>query len=164
MAHSGHERRCRAADDLAEAAEATFDKHPDAPIITRFPGPGRLAGARVLSEIGDDRARFADARAQKAYAGSAPITRASGKTLAVHTRRVQNLRLAAGGYVWAFSALAHSPGARARTDRRRAAGDGHAAAQRDFFNRMLGMLHHCLATAKRCDQTIAFSGSHATAA
>jgi transposase len=76
---------CQAADDLAEATETTFDKHPDAPIITSFPGLGRLAGARVLSELGDDRSRFADARALKAYAGSAPITRASGKTLAVHT-------------------------------------------------------------------------------
>jgi transposase len=28
----------------------------------------------VLAEIGDDRARFADARALKAYAGSAPVT------------------------------------------------------------------------------------------
>ena len=47
-------------------------------IITSFPGLADSTGARVLAEIGDDRARFADARALKAYAGSAPITRASG--------------------------------------------------------------------------------------
>jgi transposase len=35
---------------------------------------------RVLAEIGDDRTRLADARALKAYAGSAPVTRASGKS------------------------------------------------------------------------------------
>jgi transposase len=29
----------------------------------------------VLAEIGDDRTRFTDARALKAYAGSAPVTR-----------------------------------------------------------------------------------------
>jgi transposase len=155
---------CKAADDLAEAAEATFDEHPDAAIITSFPGLGRLAGARVLSEIGDDRTRFADARALKAYAGSAPITRASGKTEVVLTRRVKNQRLAAAGYVWAFSALRHSPGAKAHYDKRRAAGDRHAAAQRNLFNRMLGMLHHCLATGKHYDQAIAFPDSHAAAA
>lgn len=33
----------------------------------------------MLAETGDDRNRFTDARALKAYAGSAPITRASGK-------------------------------------------------------------------------------------
>jgi len=43
-----------------------------------FPGLADSTGARVLAEIGDDRTRFADARALKAYAGSAPVTRASG--------------------------------------------------------------------------------------
>ena len=47
-----------------------FEQHPDAEIITSFPGLGMLAGARVLSEIGDDRTRFADARGLKAFAGS----------------------------------------------------------------------------------------------
>jgi hypothetical protein len=72
---------------------------------TSFPGLADLTGARVLAEIGDDRDRFACARALKAYAGSAPITRASGKSIAVHHRKVKNQRLAAVGYVWAFAAL-----------------------------------------------------------
>jgi transposase len=42
-------------------------------------GLAELTGARILAEIGDDRARFADARGLTAYAGSAPVTRASGK-------------------------------------------------------------------------------------
>ena len=49
-----------------------------------------------------------------AYAGSAPVTRASGKTTAVMHRRVKTKRLASVGYVWAFAALTASPGARAR--------------------------------------------------
>jgi hypothetical protein len=64
-------------------------------------------------------------------------------------RRVNNQRLAAAGYLWAFSALTAltaAPGARAHYDRRRAAGDGHIAAQRNLFNRLLGCLHHCLQT------------------
>ena len=73
------EAACAAADELAEAAIAHFEQHPDAAIITSFPGLGNLAGARVLAEIGDDRSRFADARGLKAFAGSAPITRASGR-------------------------------------------------------------------------------------
>jgi transposase len=135
---------CAGEQDLAQAAEQAFQQHPDAEILTSFPGVGNLTGARILGEIGDDPTRFADARALKAYAGSAPITRASGKSLAVMTRRVKNQRLAAAGYVWAFSALAHDPGARAHYDRRRAAGDRHVAAQRHLFNRMIGMLHYCL--------------------
>jgi hypothetical protein len=64
---------CTAADELAEA-RTHFGQHPDATIITSFPGLGLLAGARVLAEIGDDRARFAEPRGLKAYAGSAPVT------------------------------------------------------------------------------------------
>jgi Transposase/Transposase IS116/IS110/IS902 family len=147
---------CASADDLERAVIASFDQHPDAGIITSFPGLGPLTGARVLAEIGDDRSRFADAKGLKGYAGAAPITRASGKTLAVLHRRVKNQRLAAAGYIWAFAALTASPGARAHYDRRKNDGDRHAAAQRNLFGRLLGCLHHCLATRQHYDETTAF--------
>jgi len=147
---------CSNADELAAATVAHFDKHPDAEIITSLPGLGSLTGARVLAEIGDDRSRFADARSLKAYAGSAPVTRASGKSLTVTHRRVKNQRLAAVGYVWAFASLTASPGARAYYDRRRNAGDRHTAAQRNLFNRLLGCLHHCLDTRDHYNENAAF--------
>lgn len=147
---------CAGADELAETTTEAFQTHPDAEIITSFPGLGPLSGARVLAEIGDDRSRFTNARGLKAYAGAAPVTRASGKNIAVLARRVKNQRLAAVGYVWAFSALTHSPGARSHYDRRRQAGDRHTAAQRNLFNRMIGCLHHCLTQRVTFDETIAF--------
>ena len=147
---------CAAADDLEQAAVESFNQHPDAEIITSFPGLGPIAGARVLAETGDDRSRFADAKGLKAYAGAAPITRASGKTTAVLHRRVKNQRLAAAGYTWAFAALTASPGARAHYDRRKTNGDRHAAAQRNLFSRLLGCLHHCLATGQHYDENTAF--------
>jgi transposase len=147
---------CAAADDLEQAVTRSFNQHPDAGVITSFPGLGPLTGARVLAEIGDDRSRFQDAKGLKAYAGAAPITRASGKSRSVTCRRVKNNRLNAAGYVWAFSALSASPGARGHYDRRRDAGDGHAAAERNLFGRMLGCLHHCLATGHTYDEDTAF--------
>ena len=150
------EAACASASDLEQAAAESFNQHPDAGIITSFPGIGTLTGARVLAETGDDRSRFQDARGLKAYAGSAPITRASGKTRSVTHRKVKNNRLAAAGYTWAFAALTASPGARAHYDRRRDAGDRHTAAQRNLFNRLLGCLHHCLATGQHYNETTAF--------
>lgn len=147
---------CASADELEQAAAESFSQHPDAGIITSFPGIGALTGARVLAEIGDDRSRFKDARGLKAYAGSAPITRASGKSRSVTHRRVKNNRLAAAGYTWAFAALTASTGARAHYDRRTKAGDRHGAAQRNLFNRLLGCLYHCLQTGQRYDETTAF--------
>lgn len=71
---------CDNADQLEEAATQAFEEHPDAPVIRSFPGLAALTGARVLAEIGDDRTRFANAGSLKAYAGSAPVTRATART------------------------------------------------------------------------------------
>ncbi|WP_442806453.1 IS110 family transposase [Streptomyces sp. NBC_01022] len=147
---------CDNASQLEDAVTQAFEEHPDAPVIRSFPGLAALTGARVLAEIGDDRARFASAGSLKAYAGSAPVTRASGKSCKVMSRKVKNQRLAAVGYVWAFVSLTRSPGARAHYDRRRAAGDRHVAAQRNLFNRFMGMLFHCLQNGQAYDEAIAF--------
>ena len=145
-----------AADEIAQAAIAHFEQHPDAAIITSFPGLGNLAGARVLAEIGDDHTRFADARGLKAFAGSAPITRASGKKTVVTHRHIKNRRLAAVGAIWALAALRSSPGARRHYDARRAAGDWNRQAQRHLFNKFLGQLHHCLHTGQLYNEHLAF--------
>ncbi|MFF2619869.1 IS110 family transposase [Kitasatospora sp. NPDC058046] len=148
---------CVAADELAKAVEASFREHPDADIYLSFPGLGVQLAARLLAEIGDDRHRFADARALKAYAGSAPITRASGKKSFVGRRFVKNNRLISAGFLWAFSSLKASPGADAHYRRRREAGDWHAGAQRNLLNRFLGQLHHCLQNRQFFDEHRAFT-------
>ncbi|MFV5999073.1 IS110 family transposase [Streptomyces sp. NPDC056231] len=156
---------CTATDDLAQAVEEAFPQHPDAEIILSFPGPGVQLGARVLAEIGDDRGRFADARGLKAYAGSSPITRASGKKSSITRRWVKNDRLNHAGYLWAFSALRASPGAMDHYRRRRDEhGDWHAAAQRNLFNRMLGQMFHCLQRRELFDENTAFPTALAAAA
>ncbi|WP_369362643.1 IS110 family transposase [Streptomyces sp. CG4] len=148
---------CKAADELAESLQARFREHPDAHIVTSFPGLSDLAGARVLAEIGDDRSYFTSARALKAYAGSAPVTRASGKVRIVTHRVVKNRRLASCGYVWTLTALRASPGARTHYKRRREVGDRHSSAQRNLFNKLLGQLYHCLQTRQTYNESRAFS-------
>ena len=125
-------------------------------MIISFPGLGELTGARVFAEIGDDRSRFADARALKAFAGSSPVTKASGNSSSVSHRIVKNDRLAAAGWLWAFIASTKSPGAQMHYRRRRDRGDRHPAALRHLFNRMLGQLCHCLQTGQLYNETSAF--------
>ncbi|WP_294011305.1 IS110 family transposase [Streptomyces sp.] len=154
---------CRSSDDLADATEAAFLSHPDAQIITSLPGLSVMSGARVLAEIGDDRTRFADAKALKAYAGAAPVTRASGRSRMVVARTVKNRRLAAVGYMWAFAAL-RSAEPRSHYDRRRDTGERHTAALRNLFNKLLGCLYHCLQARTLYDPERAFGRSLALAA
>ncbi len=121
-----------------------FEQHPDAKVIRSLPGLGMVLGARVLGEFGDDPNRFADAKSRKNYAGTSPITRASGKHHVVLARYARNKRLADATYQWAFATLTASPGARAFYDQRRAAGDTHHRALRALANRLVGILHGCL--------------------
>ena len=79
--------------DLETALAAHFDDHPDAEILRSLPGLGVVLGARVLGEFGDDRTRYANAASRCCYAGTAPVTRASGKSRVVLQRRVRNQQL-----------------------------------------------------------------------
>ena len=123
-----------------------FDQHAQAPIITSFPGLGPVLGARILGELGDDLHRFIDARGLRSFAGTAPITRASGRSRVVCARRICNRRLGDACHWWAYAALTRSAGARAHYDHRKAVGDTHNAALRNLANKLLAKLWHCLQT------------------
>jgi transposase len=130
--------------DLEAAMATEFDQHHAAELLRGAPGLGAILAARVLGEVGDDTTRFSTAGGLRAFAGTAPITRASGRSKSVRTRHVKNKRLADACHWWAFAAITKSPGARAHYDRRRAAGDSHNAALRNLANKLLGRLWWCL--------------------
>jgi Transposase/Transposase IS116/IS110/IS902 family len=132
--------------ELQAVVAEGFGRHPDAEIIASQPGLGAVLGARVLAEFGDDRHRYADARARRNYAGTSPITRASGTRTVVLARYARNKHLADATHQWAFCALTASPGARAYYDTIRARGSSHHAALRQLANRLVGILHGCLKT------------------
>ena len=106
----------RAGRRLQGQVEAHFGQHPDAEIYLSQPGLGAITGARVLGEFGDDPHRYACAKARRNYAGTSPITRASGKKKIVAARFVHNDRLIDALMIQAFAALRVSPGARAFYD------------------------------------------------
>jgi transposase len=131
---------------LEQQLTADFEQHPDAVVIRSLPGLGIILGARVLGEFGDVPDRYLNAKSRRNYAGTSPITRTSGTRQAVLARHVRNKRLADATYLWAFSAISVSPGARAFYDHRRAAGDNHSQALRALANHLVGFLHGCLAS------------------
>jgi transposase len=142
---------------LQDEVEAHFGRHPDAEIVLSQPGMGTVLGARVLGEFGDDHVRYASAKARKNSAGTSPLTVRSGKKKTVRTRHVHNDRLVDALMLQAFVALRVSPGARAYYDQQRARGLGHNAALRQLANRLVGILHGCLKTRTRYDETTAWA-------
>ena len=148
---------------LQGQVEAYFGQHPDADILLSQPGLGPVTGARVLAESGDDPGRYASAKARKNYAGTSPITRASGKKKIVAARHIHNDRLIDALISQAFTAIRTSPGARAYYDHQRARGSDHNPALRQLANRLVGIQHGCLKTRTLYSETTAWP-RHATAA
>jgi transposase len=134
----------RQISELETTLAEHFETHPDADIYRSLPGLGVVLGARVLGEFGDDPNRYTDAKSRKNYAGTSPLTIASGKKRAVLARHVRNRRLYDALDRWAFCALSTSPGARLFYDQRRAAENTHHQALRALGNRLVGILHGCL--------------------
>jgi transposase len=144
---------------LAIEVEANFGRHPDAETYLSQPGLGVVLASRVLAEFGDDTDRYATGKARRNYAGTSPITRASGRKTAVLARYARNRRLGDALFQQAFATLNTSPGARAHYDAMRARGIGHNDALRRLANRLVGILHGCLRHRTRYDETTAWPPS-----
>lgn len=149
---------------LEKAVVAHFRAHPDAEIVLSQPGLGPILGARVLAEFGDDPHRYATAKGRKNFAGTSPITRQSGKKKTVMARYVHHDRLIDALTGQAFAALNGSPGARTYYDTLRARGISHRPALRQLANRLVGILHGCLKTHTRYDETTAWPSTATNAA
>ena len=148
-------RRRRAAwreqlDDLLHAEEA----QPDGAVRLRLPGADARPAGRILGEIGADRERFATAGALRCDAGTAPVTKASGRSRVVAARFACNRFLRPALLRWALCSLRVSAWARAFYDAKRAAGQTHDRALRCLANRWLQILHHLRRTGQRYDEAI----------
>lgn len=143
--------------EMQEQVGQCFGRARAAEIYLSQPGLGQVLAARVLGEFGDDPTRYATARNRKNYAGTSPITRASGKRKVVLARYVHNDRLVDALHQQAFCALNTSPGARGYYDQLRGRGMGYHAALRQLSNRLVGILHGCLKTGTLYDEHTAWA-------
>jgi transposase len=126
---------------------------PGGDIYLSFPGLGDRLAARVAGEIGEHISQFDTPNGLQCYAGTAPVTRRSGKSDFVVARRLAHNRyLGAAVHQWAFCSLTRSAWARDFYDRKITAGKSHHAALRALANRWLEILWHCLTRGVRYDE------------
>jgi hypothetical protein len=147
---------------LEQSLTDRFEQHPDADIYRSLPGLGVILGARALGEFGDDPNRYANPKSRKNYAGTSPLTIASGKKRAVLARHIRNRRLYDAIDQWAFCSLSNSSGCRAFYDERRAAGDLNHQALRALGNRLVGILHGCLEHRTHYNEHVAWAHRYPT--
>ena len=112
---------------VAGELDALLTEHPLAEVLTSMPGVGARTAVALLLTLGDG-STFATAGHLAAYAGLAPVTRQSGRTIRGDRQpRRGNRALKHVLYLSAFASLKH-PASRAYYDRKRAEGKNHPAA------------------------------------
>ena len=128
-------------DDLLE-------RHPDRELLLSLPGLANRLSVRVVAELGDSRDRYADRSTLQAFAGTAPVTRRSGKrgVYSINMRKGCNRTLQAALFTMARCSLPRSRWARAYYEHARAHGMKHAAAVRALSNKWAKILAAVLRT------------------
>jgi len=118
-----------------------FSTHPEAGWWKSFPGTkGPLTPARLLAWIGDDRSRFPSAEMLQAVAGTAPITRRSGKALSVEFRHACSHPLRKAMDDFARQSVRYSAWAREYRDEQLKRGHNKARAYRALANRWVKII------------------------
>lgn len=117
-----------------------FEQHPDHDVFGSLPGAGAKIGPRLLGEIGTDRDRFDDPQALQCYAGTAPVTQATGKRSTVHMRRACNLNLRQAVHFLADLSRKKCAWAQAYYLKKKEEGHRHASALRCLGQRWIKII------------------------
>ena len=104
-----------------------------------MPGIGTKVGAAMLGEAWQALTER-DYHTLRVLAGTAPVTRASGKSRRVTMRYARNKRFANAVYHWARVASQHDPSAMVYYSGLRGRGHTHARATRQLADRLLRIL------------------------
>lgn len=122
-------------DEADQALEELLKRHPDRESLMSTPGLGFHLAIRVIAELGDSRDRYPDASILRALAGTAPVTRRSGKLTSIRMRRGCNRRLQAALFNMARCSVRGSTWAASYYRFQRDRGVRHAVAVRALSNK-----------------------------
>ncbi len=128
---------------LDASVTTRLGEHPDGPIFTSLPRSGQINAAQVLAEWGDVRAAYESPAAVAALAGVTPVTKASGKTSAVHFRWACNKRFRRAITTFADNSRHTNPWAADVYARARARGHDHPHAVRILARAWTTVIWRC---------------------
>ena len=123
----------------AESVEGKKREHRDIDILLSLPGLGSRIAATMLAEASQPLGAR-DYHALRAHGGVAPVTRQSGKRVAVAMRRSCSGRLRNAFFNWARVASQRDIACRAKYRELRERGHTHARALRTIADRLLRIL------------------------
>jgi transposase len=122
--------------------EELFESHPDHDLFGSLPGAGPKLAPRLLGEIGDDRERFdGDAQNLQCLAGTAPVTKRSGKHRECHQRWACNKYLRYAVHLFSEHTITRCAWAEIYYKAHRTKDHSHARALRCLGQRWLKIIH-----------------------
>ena len=136
QAHQALDGLCVRLEAPTESPSGQNCEQRDVTILRSWPGIGRIVLATLLTEAAQP-LRARDYHALRALAGTAPVTRSSGKQRFVIRRLACNKRLQNAVHHWSRVAIQHDTAARRRYDALRRRGHRHARALRSVGDRLL---------------------------
>jgi transposase len=137
-----------------EAVAAVFAAHPDHLVIASLPGAGPTLAPRLLAALGDDRTRFADARALQCFSGTAPVLVRSGQATKVCRRHACPTFIRQSFHEYAAESIRHSHWARAYYEQQKQRGKKHHTIARALAFKWQRILWRCWQDRTPYDETI----------
>jgi len=132
-----------AIDEFDKELKSLYDKHPDKDIFDSFPGSGEQLGPRLLSAWGTDRDRYDSPESMQKYSGTAPVTKASGKSKIIVRRLACPKFLLQTFHEFANCSRRSSVWAQAYYEMLREHGKTHHAATRSLAFKWIRIMYRC---------------------
>jgi transposase len=130
-----------------------YDDHPDQGIFNSFPGSGEALSPRLLSAWGSDRSRYDSSDSMQKYSGTAPITKASGKSKIVIRRLACPKFLLQTFHEYANCSRQFSVWAQAFYEMKREHGKSHHMAVRSLAYKWIRIMFRCWKNRTKYDET-----------
>lgn len=152
-------------EQAEQRIDALFATHPDRELVLTVPGIGARTAVEIVAELGDDPRRRTEPKVLTVYAGTAPVTRATGTrkkrrkngqraSVRVSMRYACNRRLQTALWMVARCSIAKSPWAKAFVAYRLANGQSYNAVLRALSHKWAKILAHLLETRQRYDEDL----------
>lgn len=133
----------KAIDEFELELKSLYNKHPDKDIFDSFPGSGQALAPRLLAAWGTDRDRYDSADSMQKYSGTAPVTKASGKSKIVVRRLACPKFLLQTFHEFANCSRQSSIWAQAYYEMLRNHGKNHHAAVRSLAFKWIRIMYRC---------------------
>lgn len=140
--------------ELDKKIENLVEGFKPAAILTTLPGASHTLAAALIAELGRVPSRLSSASAVQCLAGTAPVTRQSGKYKYVKMRRACNKRLRNAVQQLSFSSITRCSWAREFYDNQRAKGKRHHQALRALGNKWIRIVHKMIETEQPYDEKL----------